>query len=82
MDKRHLPFFGLFERSHSGDSGLMPIPYLLSKSLFIPSFLTSVLVTPDFLSLVVQSEYHFLQPFFAPEIGYGIDDNSLVLESP
>ena len=64
------------------DSGLMLVLYLLLGFLLVPSFPTSVLVTPDFLSLVVQSEHHFLQPFFVPEIEYGIDDGSLVLEGP
>ena len=81
MNKRHIPFFGRFELSHSGDSGLMPVPYLLSKSLLIPSFLTSVPGTLDFLSPIVQSDHHSLQPFFALGIEYGIDDESLVLES-
>ena len=60
----------------------MPTLYLLSGFLLVPSFLTSVLVTPDFLSLVIQSGHHFFQPFFAPEIEYGIDGGSLVLGSP
>ena len=60
----------------------MPASYLLSRSLLIPSFLTSVPRTLDFLSPIVQSEHHSLQPFFALEIEYGIDDESLVLESP
>ena len=82
MDKRHLPFFDLFELSHSRDSGLMPVLCLLSRSLLIPSFLTSVPWTFDFLSLIVQSGHHSLQPFFSFRIKYGIDDGSLVLESP
>ena len=82
MDKRALPFFGLVELSHSGDSGLTPIPCLLSRSLLIPSFLTSVPWTLDFLSPIVQSEHHSLQPFFALGIEYGIDVGSLVVESP
>ena len=81
-DIQALPFFGLIVLSHSRDSGLMPIPYLLSRSLFIPSFLTSVPETLDFLSLIVQSGHHSLQPFFALGIEYGIDVGSLVLESP
>ena len=60
----------------------MLVPYLLSGFLLVPSFPTSVLVTLDFLSLIVQSGHHFLQPFFALEIEYGIDDGSLVLEGP
>ena len=60
----------------------MPIPYLLSRFLLIPSFSTSALGTLDFLSPIVQFEYHSLQPFFALEIEYDIDDVSLVLESP
>ena len=82
MDKRHLPFFDLFELSHSRDSGLMPVLCLLSRSLLILSFLTSAPGTFDFLSLDVQSEHHSLQPFFALGIEYGIDVGSLVLESP
>ena len=82
MDKRHITFFGLFELSYSRDSGPMPVFYLLSRSLLIPSFLTSVLGTLDFLSPIVQSEHHSLQPFFALGIEYGIDVGSLVLESP
>ena len=81
-DKRHLPFFDLFELSHSRDSGLMPVLCLLSRSLLIPSFLTSVPWTLDFLSPIVQSEHHSLQSFFTLGIEYGIDDESLVLESP
>ena len=60
----------------------MLVLYLLSGFLLVPSFSTSMLVTLDFLSLIVQSGHHFLQPFFVPEIEYGIDDDSLVLESP
>ena len=64
----------------------MPAPYLLSRSLLIPSFLTSVSGTLDFLSPIVQSRHHSLQPFFALgieyDIEYGIDVGSLVLESP
>ena len=78
VDKRALPFFSWLELSHFGDSGLMPVPYLLSRFLLIPSFSTSTLVTLDFFSLIVQSEHHFLQPFFAPEIEYDIDDGSLI----
>ena len=81
MDKWAFPFFGLVELSHSRDSSLVPVPYLLSKSLLVPSFLTSVLGTLDFLSQVVQSGHHSLQPFFALGIKYGIDVGSLVLES-
>ena len=80
MDKRHLPFSGRVELSHSGDSGMMPVPYLLSRSLLIPSFLTFVPETLDFLSPIVLPET--LQPFFAFGIEYGIDVGSLVLESP
>ena len=58
----------------------MLIPYLLSRSLLIPSFLTSAPGTLDFLSPIVQSGHHSLQPFFVPGIEYGIDDKSLVLE--
>ena len=82
MDKRALPFFDRFELSHFGDSGLMPIPYLLSRSLLIPSFLTSAPGTLDFLSPIIQSGHQSLQPFFASEIEYGINDGSLVLEGP
>ena len=82
MDKRALPFFSWLELSHFGDSGLMPVPYLLSEFLLIPSFSTSALVTLDFLSLTVKSRHHFLQSFFVYEIEYDIDDESLVLESP
>ena len=80
-DIQALPFFGPVELSHSVDSGMMLFPYLLSVFLLVPSFSTFVLVTLDFLSLIVQSEYHFLKPVFVPEIEYGIDDESLVLES-
>ena len=82
MDKRHLPFSGQVGLSNFESSGLMPALYLLSGFILIPSFLTSVLETLDFLSLIVQSGHHSLQPFFALEIKYGIDDGSLVLESP
>ena len=56
--------------------------YPLSRFLLVPSFSISALVTLDFLSLIVQSGHHFLQPFFMSEIEHGIDDGSLVLESP
>ena len=82
MDRRHLPFSGRFELSHSKDSSLMLVPYLFSRSLLIPSFLTFVPETLDFLFSIVQSEHHSLQPFFALGIEYGIDVGSLVLESP
>ena len=82
MDKRVLPFFGRLELFHSVDSGLMPVPYLLLKSLSVPSFPPSALGTPDFLSRIIQIEHQSLQPFFALGIGYGIDDGSLVLEGP
>ena len=59
----------------------MSVPYLLSRSLLIPSFLTSVPGTLDFLSPIVQSG-HSLQPCFPLGIEYGIDVGSLVLESP
>ena len=68
--------------SHSLDSGLMLVLYLLSGFLLVPSFSTSMLVTLDFLFLIVQSEHRFLQSFFISEIEYDIDDESLVLESP
>ena len=61
---------------------MIPVPYLLSRSLLIPSFLTSVPGTLDFLSPIVQSGHHSLQPFIALGIEYGIDVESLVLESP
>ena len=76
------PFFGPIELCHSRDSSLMLVPYLLSRSLLIPSFLTSVPGTLDFLSPIIQSGHQSLQPFFASEIEYGINDGSLVLESP
>ena len=60
----------------------MLVPYLLSGFLLVPSFSTSVLVTLDSFSLIVQSGHHSFQLFFAPEIEYDIDDVSLVLESP
>ena len=56
--------------------------YLLSEFLSVPSFSTSALVTLDFPSLTIQSGHCFLQSFFVFEIEYGIDDGSLVLESP
>ena len=62
--------------------GLMPALCLLSGSLSVSSFLTSALVTLDFLSLTIQSGHRFLQSFFMSEIEYGIDNRSLVLESP
>ena len=82
MDKRHPPFSGQVGLSHFESLGLMPTLYLLSGFLLILSFLTSVLGIFDFLSLIIQSGHHSLQPFFTPEIEYGIDDESLVLESP
>ena len=82
MDKQYLPFSGQVGLSHFEDSGLMPVPYLLSEFLLIPSFSTSALVTLDFLSLTVKSRHRFLQSFFVYEIEYDIDDESLVLESP
>ena len=82
MDKRHLPFFVQVGLSYFKGPSLRPALYLLSGFLLIPSFLTSVPGTLDFLSLIVQSGHHSLQPFFAPEIEYGIDNGSLVLESP
>ena len=75
------PFFGQVELSRSTNSGLMSAIYLLSRFLLVPSFSTSALVTLDFLSLDVRSGHHFLQSFVF-EIEYGIDDGSLVLESP
>ena len=60
----------------------MLVPYLLSRFLLIPSFLTFVLMTLDFISLTVQSGHRFLQSFFMSEIEYDIDDGSLVLENP
>ena len=72
----------MVELSHSGNSSLMLVPYLLSDFLLIISFLTSALVTLDFLSLIVQSGHRFLQSFFMSEIEYNIDDESFVLESP
>ena len=71
VDIRALPFFGLFELSRFGDLGLMPIPYLLSGFLSVPSSLPSVPSTLDFLSPVVQIERQSLQPFFALEIECG-----------
>ena len=82
MDKRALPFSSRLELFHSVDSGLMPVPYLLLKSLSVPSFLPSALETLDLLSLIFQSEHQSLQPFSALGIGYGIDDRSLILEGP
>ena len=41
-----------------------------------------MLGTRDFLSLIFQSEYQSLQPFFALGIEYGTDDGSLVFEGP
>ena len=58
----------------------MPVPYLLSGSLLIPSFLTFVPGT--LLAPIVQSEHYSLQPFFMLGIEYGIDVGSFVLESP
>ena len=82
VDKRALPFFGRLELFLSVDSGLMPVPYLLLKFLSVPSFPPSALGTPDFLSLIFQSEHQSLQPFSELGIRYGIDDGSLVLEGP
>ena len=64
------------------DSVLMPVPYLLLKSLSVPSFSPSAFGSPDFLSLIFQIEHQSLQPFSVLGIGYGIDDGSLVLEGP
>ena len=50
--------------------------------LSFPSFHISVLVFLDATFLTVQIWSHPLRPFFALEIEYGIDDRSLVLESP
>ena len=82
VDKRVLPFFGRLELFRSVDSVLMPVPYLLLKSLSVPSFPPSALGTPDFLSLIFQTEHQSLQPFSALGIGYGINDGSLVFEGP
>ena len=82
MDKRHLPFSGRVRLSHFEGLGLMPASYLLSRSLLIPSFLTFMPETLDFLSPIVQSGHHSLQQFFALGIEYGIDFGSLVLKSP
>ena len=73
MDIRALPFFGLFELSRSVHPGPVPVPYLLSGFLSVPSSLPSVLSTLDFLSPVVQIERQSLQPFFtlATECGTG-----------
>ena len=73
VDIRALPFFGLFELSHSVCPGLVPVPYLLSGFLSVPSSLPSVLSTFDFLSPAVQIERQSLQPFFvlATECGTG-----------
>ena len=65
MDIRALPFFGLFELSRSVRPGLVPVPYLLSGFLSVPSSLPSVPSTLDFLSPAVQIERQSLQPFFA-----------------
>ena len=62
--------------------GLMLAFYLLLGFLSVPSFLTFVLMTLDFLSLTFRFRHRFFQSFFVSEIGYGIDDRSLVLESP
>ena len=69
VDIQALPFFSLFELSHSGDLGLMSVPYLLSRFLLIPSSPTSVPVTLDFLSLIVQSGHHFLSHSLSLEPG-------------
>ena len=82
VDKRHLPFSGRVGLSHFEGPGLMPALYLLLGFLSIPSFLTSLFGTLDFHSLIVQSGHHSFQPFFTPDIEYGIDDGSLVLRSP
>ena len=60
----------------------MPALYLLSGFLSVLSFLSSALVTLDFLSLTVQYGHRFLQSFFMSEIEFDNDDESLVLESP
>ena len=74
MDIRALPFFGLFELSRSMRPGLVPVLYLLSRFLSVPSSLPSVLSTLDFLSPVVQIERQSLQPFFALEIECGTSE--------
>ena len=82
MDKQVLPFSGRLELFNSVDSILMSVPYLLLKSLSVPSFPPSAFGSPDFLSLIFQIEHQSLQPFSALGIGYGIDNGSLVLEGP
>ena len=71
VDMRALPFFGLLELSRFVCPGLVPIPYLLSGFLSVPSSLPSVLSTLDFLFPAVQIEHQSLQPFFALEIECG-----------
>ena len=74
VDIRALPFFCLFELSRSVCPGLVPVPYLLSGFLSVPSSLPSVPSTLDFLSPTVQIERQSLQPFFALEIECGIGE--------
>ena len=74
MDMRALPFFGLLELSRSMCPGLVPVPYLLSGFLSVPSSLPSVLSTLDFLSSAVQIERQSFQPFFVLEIECGIGE--------
>ena len=62
-------------------SGLTPALYLLLGFLLVPSFLTSALMTLNFLSLIVQFGHRFLQSSFVSEIDYSVGGGSLVLES-
>ena len=71
VDILALPFFGLFELSRFVCPGLMPVPYLLSGFLSVPSSLPFVLSTLDFLFPAVQIERQSLQPFFALAIECG-----------
>ena len=60
----------------------MPTLYFLSGFLSVPSFMSSALVILDWTSLTVRSEHRFLRPFSLFVDDYGIDYESLVLESP